>query len=255
MRTIQCVVEYDGANYAGWQIQLNAITIQGLIEQALLQVTGRKTTVVGASRTDAGVHSIGQVAAFRTDSYLSDEVLQRALNANLPRDIRLRQTRTAPDDFHPRLKAKSKTYRYVISCSKETPFFLTPYMWSLYYPLNPDLMRQGAQWLIGQHDFSSFRASGCSSKTPIKIITAIDILPISEVDFLTIQYSLPAIVIKIEGVSFLRYMVRNIVGLLVEIGRERLNPDDAFTILEKKDRRIAPATAPAKGLFLEKIEY
>ncbi len=255
MRNIKINIQYDGTEYSGWQIQVKEATIQGLLEKAILKITDENSRVIGAGRTDAGVHALDQVAAFKTNSHLDPPTLLRALNANLPLDIRIINTEEADDDFHPRYRAKYKTYSYIISHSESHSVFLRRYSWNMSYNLNTNAMLQAAGHLIGKQDFSSFRASGCSSKHPVREIMDIQISKSDSINFMTFQFNTPVIKISITANAFLRHMVRNIVGTLFEIGRDRMPPEKMVEILNAKDRAAAGQTAPACGLFLEKMVY
>jgi tRNA pseudouridine38-40 synthase len=255
MRNIKINIQYDGTEYSGWQIQVRETTIQGLLENAILKVTDKHSRVIGAGRTDAGVHALDQVAVFKTDSHLDPPTLLRALNANLPLDIRIINAEEADEDFHPRYRAKHKTYSYIISPSESHSVFLRRYSWNMSYSLNTDAMVQAAGYLIGKQDFSSFRASGCSSRHPVREIIDIQISKSELIDFMTFQFNTPSIKISITANAFLRHMVRNIVGTLFEIGRDKIPADNILDILNAKDRRVAGQTAPACGLFLEKMVY
>ena len=255
MRNIRLILQYDGTDYLGWQIQAREGTIQEVVEKAVHSVTRECLRVTGAGRTDAGVHAIQQVASFKTKSNLEPDVLSRAINANLPDNIRVINTKECSADFHPRYSAKSKTYSYIISHRGFCPVFLRRYSWQLPYQLDCGLMRKAAKYLIGRHDFSCFRASGCSSKNPVRRIIDIKISGVSSIDFMTFNFNVPVIKIRIEADAFLRHMVRNIVGTLVEVGRGKIPPTKIKEILESKDRRLSGPTAPAQGLFLEKIVY
>ena len=256
MRHIKLTIQYDGTAYSGWQIQKKETTIQGLLEDAIFTVTGEKLRITGAGRTDAGVHALEQVAAFRTQSDLMPDVFFRALNANLPEDIRIVDVEECSANFHPRYGTKNKTYSYLISFYYGAyAVFLKRYSWQIPCRLNCDSMREAADHLIGRHDFSSFRASGCSSKNPVREVTKIEISEYDSFDFLAFTFNTPVIKISIQANAFLRHMARNIVGTLVEAGRRRIPPGKMTEILEAKDRCAAGKTAPACGLFLEKINY
>ena len=230
-------------------------TIQGLLEKALFTITGGHTRVTGAARTDAGVHALEHVAAFKTASAHEPGVFMRAFNANLPYDIRVIHAEEVLEDFHPRYSAKNKTYSYVISHPGEYAVFLRRYSWQVPYKLNCEAMKEAALFLHGRHDFSSFRASGCSAKNPVREIYGIDIQTFDKIDFMTFTFNAPVIKISIQANAFLRHMARNIVGTLVEAGRGKMPPEKMKEILGAKDRSAAGKTAPACGLFLEKIEY
>jgi len=257
MRHIRLLLQYDGSDYSGWQVQIDKRTVQSLVENALHIVTSENPRVTGASRTDAGVHALEQTASFITGSSLDVDVIRRALNANLPKDIRIIEASECPDDFHPRYSAESKRYSYLITHSRYSSVFLRRYSWDLSYDLSGALekMREASYYLKGEHDFSSFRASGCGSKTAVRRILNIEVSESSSIDFMTFSINAPIIKINIKGNAFLRYMVRNIVGTLVDVGRGRTTPSGIKDILGSKDRGCAGITAPARGLFLEKVNY
>ncbi len=248
-------MEYEGTCYVGWQVQPNGLSIQQLIEEAVFRVTRKKTRVTAAGRTDAGVHALGQVAVFHTQSRLSEDVLLRALNANLPSDIRILQVESAPEDFHPRYGAGGKRYTYFIQDQPRPSVFLKRWTHHLSSPLDLDAMKEGMKCLVGRHDFSSFRAAGCASKHPVRNITKISVErnPLSSIMGLTLGARL--IKITVEADALLRHMVRNIAGLAVEVGRGKIAPEEVRRILELRDRRFSGPTAPACGLFLERIFY
>ncbi len=255
MRNIKLLLQYDGSDYSGWQIQKKQKTVQSLVTDAVTAVTKERVRLTGAGRTDAGVHAFGQVAVFKTRADLKPAVFLRAINANLPQDIRVIRAAECPADFHPRFSAKAKTYSYIISNAGHYSVFLRRYSWHMPYKLNCMAMRKAAKLLIGRHDFACFRASGCSSKHPVRTIMKIHISEMSSIGFMGFKFKSPIIKISIKADAFLRYMVRNIVGMLVEVGRGRITYDRVGDILDLKDRRNSGPTAPAQGLFLEKIEY
>ncbi len=261
VRNIKLTLQYDGTNYSGWQIQKTEKTIQSLIEDAIFSVTEERVKVIGAGRTDAGVHALEQVAVFKTQSRLEPNVLLRAINANIPHDIMIIGVSECTADFHPRYSAKSKTYSYIISYTGAYPasqggsVFLRKWSWQIPYKLNCDSMSDASNFLIGKHDFSCFRASGCSSKNPIRTVGKIEISETPSTGFMGFTFGVPVIRISVRADAFLRHMVRNIVGTLVEVGRGKIPPLKIKEILESKDRQASGPTAPACGLFLEKIEY
>ena len=255
MRNIKLIIQYDGTDYSGWQVQVKEATIQGLLEKALFTVSGEQTRIKGTGRTDAGVHALEQVAAFSTGSDLEPDVFVRAFNANLPDDIRVISAEHVSEDFDPRYNAANKTYSYMLSGVGPYSVFLKRYSWHMPYQLNCESMNSAAGYLIGKHDFSSFRASGCSSKNPVRKIIDIKVQQMNYIDFMSFRFEVPIIKISIQATAFLRHMARNIVGTLFEIGRGKIQPEKIKDILEAKDRRKAGKTAPACGLFLEKIEY
>ncbi len=255
MRQLKIIVQYDGTDFSGWLIQKKGTTIQGLLEHAVLTFTGKFSRVTGASRTDAGVHALEQVASFRTLSSLDDHTIVRALNANLPLDIRVLHAEEVSDDFHPRYSPNNKTYSYMITTQGPYSLFLRKYSWTVPYTLNISAMKHAAEYLLGKQDYTSFRAAGCSSKNQIREITELDITSSGFVDFIGFRFNSPIIKINIRANAFLRHMVRNIVGTLVETGGGKKSPEFMKELIELKDRRMAGQTAPACGLFLEKIEY
>jgi tRNA pseudouridine38-40 synthase len=255
MRYIRLLIEYDGTRYLGWQSQTSGGTIQDILVETIRGITGENVRLTGASRTDAGVHALGQTAAFATESALTDAVIMRALNAKLPRDIRIIEAHETDRGFHPRYNATKKSYLYLISSGKKQSAFLFPYLWDVRMGLDIDAMKDAAVHLSGRHDFSSFMGSGCGSKTQVRTVHALDIATCSEMSFMTASISGDFIRIRIEADAFLRHMVRNIVGTLVEAGRKKISPSAARDILLACDRQKAGPTAPAKGLFLERIIY
>ena len=255
MKKIKLLLEYDGTAYQGWQIQKNGLTIQGIIEETIQRITEKQARVISASRTDAGVHALSQVIAFRTESCLSPETIKRALNALLPRDIRVLNAIRVDDSFHPRHDAKRKSYFYIISNQRESPAFLYRYTWLVQYPLNHTHMRKAARILIGKHDFSSFRGTGSSTKNNVRIIFSLKIEEFEKIEFMTSSIKGKFVKIRIEADGFLRHMVRNIAGTLVEIGRGRIPVSRMEEILKSRDRRLAGLTAPPNGLFLDRIVY
>jgi tRNA pseudouridine38-40 synthase len=255
MRNIKLTIQYDGAAYSGWQTQPNGATIQGELEACLERITGVTTPITGAGRTDAGVHALAQCAAFLSDSRLSPEVFREALNAGLPGDIRILEAEEADPGFHARFSATGKSYVYIISANRITSPFLARYCWRLPYRLDVEAMREAAACLLGYHDFSAFRGSGCGAKTPLRTLRTAEIETRDRMGFMPFSIGGAFIVLRFEGDAFLRHMVRNMVGSLVEVGRGKLGTKDIPEILGKRDRNLAGPTAPAQGLFLEKIYY
>lgn len=244
MRTLKLVIEYDGTNYCGWQIQGTDPTIQGVLEQALAKVLDGPVRVSGAGRTDAGVHALGQVASFRTSSQLPCDALQRALNSLLPRDVVVQAVQDAPSDFHARYSALGKVYTYRILNRPLPSALRRRYVWHVPSPLDLDAMAAAAASLRGKHDFSSFRAAGSEVKTSERTLTEA-----------TMAWAGDEIVLSFTADGFLRHMVRNIVGTLVEVGRRRRTPGEIVGILEARDRRVAGMTAPPQGLYLVQVLY
>ena len=255
MRNIRLTIQYDGTDYSGWQVQQNGTTIQELLENAVNTATSEDIRITGAGRTDAGVHAFDQVAVFKTSSKLENQVMRNALNAHLPLDIRVTNITEVPDDFHPRYNAKNKTYSYLISRTGPYSIFLRRYSWQMVRQLDHASMKKAAGYLLGKNDFSSFQASGCSAKHPVREIIQIDIDELKSIGFMGFTLDAPMMKISIKANAFLRHMARNIVGTLVEVGKGRLQPDYMIELLEFKNRDKAGPTAPSCGLFLEKISY
>lgn len=255
MRNIRLTIQYEGTNYSGWQAQPNETTIQGLLQEAIKKITGEDPKIIAAGRTDAGVHAIGQVAAFMTNSQLAADVIKTALNANLPEDIRITNASDTHTDFHPRYDAKSKVYFYIISNSHMVSPFLSRYVWRIPHKLDSKAMHQAIGLLEGRQDFSSFRASGCSAKTSTRTVLDTKVEKLEALDFMTVPLEGDFLRITIEADAFLRHMVRNIVGTVVEVGRSKFKAEHLRAIILSKDRKNAGPTAPAKGLFLERVNY
>jgi tRNA pseudouridine38-40 synthase len=244
-RTVKLVIQYDGTDFVGWQRQGRGVSIQGLIEDALARIDGAPVVVHGAGRTDAGAHALGQVASARLVSATPDGTLLRAMNANLPDSIRIVEAATVPDGFHARFSAKGKAYEYRIWNGPVVPPFTRLYAWHVTGRLNLEAMREAALAVPGEHDFAGFRGAGAVNHTTVRRITSAGwrVQP----DGL--------LVFDIEGTGFLRYMVRSLVGMLVEIGRGQRPLSDMAERLAVPDRSAAGRTAPARGLFLVKVAY
>jgi tRNA pseudouridine38-40 synthase len=255
MKKIKLLLEFDGTAYQGWQIQKKGATIQSVIEERILRITGEQSRLVSASRTDAGVHALAQVAVFRTASRLEPEVIKNALNALLPHDIRILDVSEVKDSFNPRDSAIKKSYFYIIANQRESSVFLYRYSWLVIQHLDIKSMTEAVQVLIGTHDFSSFRGTGSSTKNPVREVFSLSMERFDKIDFMTASIKGNFLKIRIEANGFLRHMVRNIVGTLVEIGRGRISADRMGEILKSHDRRLAGPTALANGLFLERIVY
>jgi len=249
MRNIKLTIEYEGTNYAGWQIQPRAQnakrkTIQETIEKTLRKILQEKIKIIGSGRTDAGVHALGQVANFKTNSGIALDKLQKAMNALLPDDIAVAKIEEAHPDFHSRFQAKSKFYRYTILNKKYPAVFLRSQAYFYPCPLDVNLMRNEAKCLLSEHDFSSFQARDKKEHNSIRKIKQINI-----------KNTRGLISIDIEASGFLYNMARNIVGTLIEIGRGRLPKGSMKNILLSRDRTKAGPTAPARGLCLIKVDY
>lgn len=244
MPTYKLTIEYDGTAYAGWQRQLNQPTVQRTLEEALFQISQLTTPTVASGRTDAGVHALGQIVSFRSDKRLSPEEWTRSLNGVLPKDVCVHKTECVPDTFHARYSAKQKTYEYRILNHPIRPVLHYLRVWHIPKPLDLSALREGATFLRGQHDFSSFEGSPTDNENPI-----------CHMHQVTIQAELPMIRLTFQADRFLKQMVRALVGTLVEIGHGKRNPTDMKAILEAKDRRVAGKTAPPHGLYLLKVDY
>ncbi len=255
MKYISLLIEYDGTRYLGWQSQTSGGTIQDILVEVISGITGEKVRLTGASRTDAGVHALGQMAVFGTESRLEPDVIMRAMNARLPRDIRVLGCRETDSSFHPRYYALKKSYFYLIAAGRSHSAFLYRYLWEVRADLDADSMTRAAAQLLGEHDFSSFMGSGCGSKTQVRTIYSLDVTRCGEMHFMSASFRGDFIRIRVEANAFLRHMVRNVVGTLVEVGKGKISDQAVTEILRSCDRKNAGPTAPARGLFLERITY
>lgn len=244
MKRVKLTIAYDGTNYCGWQIQPNGITVEEVLNKAITKVTGTPTKVIGASRTDSGVHALANVAVFDTESQIPGNRMCHALNQKLPEDIVVTQSEEVPLDFHPRYCDTRKTYEYhivnermVIPTKRLTNYFVS-------FDLDIEKMREATAYIIGTHDFASF----CNIKTDVEDT----VRTIYELD---IMEENKEITIRITGNGFLYNMVRIIVGTLVRVGRGFYEPEEVRDILDAKCRTEAGVTAPPQGLFLVNIEY
>ena len=244
MKRVKLVVAYDGTNYCGWQIQENGITIEEVLNKTISDLVGEPIAVIGASRTDSGVHAMGNVAVFDTESRIPAEKMSFALNQRLPEDIRIQHSCEVPLDWHPRYCDTRKTYIYRILNRR----FAIPterlYSHFFYYPLNVEHMQQAADYLVGEHDFKSF----CTPRTQV-------LSTVRTIYYIQIQKEGDMISITINGNGFLYNMVRIIVGTLLKVGTGLYPPEHVKEILDAKDRRIAGPKAEACGLTLQEIEY
>jgi len=245
MRNFKMIVEYDGTAYRGWQRQENGLTIQQVLEGAIQLITGEKVTVIGSGRTDAGVHALNQVAHFKSNSLLPVNNIYRGMNSVLPPDIVVKELDEVTDDFHAQHDVKSKVYVYKICNQRLRPVLGRNYFWFIHFPLDLERMRKAAQFLISTHDYSCFCATGTHVKDRVRTIIDIEIKTCND----------GLIEIKLESHGFLKYMVRNIIGTLVEVGRGKRKPEEMKAIIESRNRKIAGVTAPACGLFLKEVKY
>ena len=281
MKRVKLIVAYDGTNYHGWQVQPNAKTIEGELNRVLTQLTGEKIQVTGASRTDAGVHALGNVAVFDTVSKIPAEKFSYALNQRLPEDIVIQSSLQVADDFHPRHCDCRKTYEYdILNRTFPLPAYRnTAYF--LYGDLDLDAMRKACQAFLGEHDFASFCAAGAQVQTTVRTIYSLEVLeqplavtgrgskPASEVtgadpicqptETAAVEQSQRSperlMTIRVRGNGFLYNMVRIIAGTLVEVGRGHIRPEEIEGIIAACDRAKAGPTAPARGLRLVEIKY
>lgn len=244
MKRVKLVVAYDGTNYCGWQVQINGITVEEVLNKTLSELCGEDIQVIGASRTDSGVHALGNVAVFDTESRIPGEKFSFALNQRLPEDIRIQESCEVAADFHPRFCDTIKTYEYMILNRRFDMPTKRLYTTFVYYPLDLEKMRQAAECLVGEHDFKSFCSTRTQIENTVRTITALDI-----------EKSGDMITIRISGNGFLYNMVRIIVGTLLKIGLGIWPPECMQEILDAKDRSKAGPKAEAKGLTLVKIEY
>jgi len=242
--TFKLVLEYDGTQYHGWQVQPNLSTIQGTLEATIRKVAQHEVPVTAAGRTDAGVHALGQVAHFSTTARLTAEEWLRALNGLLPSDIAVQALEEVPDAFHARYSAKSKLYRYRIFARVQRSALSRSKILHYPYPLDLDAMEVACRPLIGTHDFTSFQGSQTDNENPVCTVTR-----------LTVDRFGDEVIFEVEANRFLKQMVRNIVGTLLEVGRGKMQAGEIAGILAAKDRTKAGPTAPAHGLYLVKVDY
>lgn len=251
MRNIKLTLAYDGAKFHGWQMQPGIPTIQGALADAVQKITQERSAIHGASRTDTGVHALGQVASFKTRSGLSAAELQRALNALLPPEIRIVAAEEMGPEFHARWQSLEKTYHYRIFRGAVLPPFEYRRMLHYPYPLDEEAMSAAAKHFVGEHDFSSFAASSGSEETdrdrsPMRVVCRSEIVRDAAREEMTYV---------ITGKSFLRYMVRKIVGTLLDVGRGKLKAEDIERLFEARDRSLSGPTAPPEGLYLVRLKY
>lgn len=245
MRNIKLTIEYDGKEFNGWQKQPTKLNIQGTIEQAIKIVTGEEVDLAASGRTDAGVHALGQVANFKTNSNIPIDKIAIALNSNLKKSIIIISAEEVVERFHSRLTCKKKTYRYVINNSEFSSAIYRNLETHIPQKLNVIKMKEAAKYFEGEHDFKAFKASGTSSKSSVRTIYKAEVK----------QMPNNRIYIELTGNGFLYNMVRIIVGTLVEVGVEKIQPEDVVKIIDSKDRNLAGKTLPPNGLYLVEVEY
>ena len=244
MRRIRLTVAYDGTNYCGWQIQPNGITIEEVLNKAICKLTGEEIQVIGASRTDSGVHARGNIAVFDTESRIPAERFSYALNQRLPKDIVVVKSDEVDLNWHPRYQDTLKTYEYHIINTKVPIPTERLYNYFVSFDLDVGQMRRGAAYLEGEHDYKSFCGNPKMKKSTIRIVDKIEV-----------RRSKGYIYFTFHGTGFLQNMVRILVGTLLEVGKGKIPPEQVKEILEAKDRQQAGPTAPAEGLCLIKVDY
>ena len=250
MRNFKLVLSYDGSEFAGWQVQPDAVTIQGTLASAIGRVTGEKVLPQGSGRTDAGVHALAQVASFASDSPIPAANLLKALNDVLPGSIRVLAAMEVPAEFHARHSARGKTYRYRMYRREICPPFLARYVWHYPFPLDETAMRDAAGAVVGEHDFTSFAAVD-----PERGREEEGVSNVRRIFASGWERQGDELVYIVRGNGFLHHMVRNLVGTFVLVGKGTLQVEDVKKILEAKNRSTAGATAPASGLYLVEVEY
>ena len=245
MRNIKLTIEYDGKDFNGWQKQPTKLNIQGTIEQAIKQITGEDIELNASGRTDAGVHALGQVANFKTNSKIPIEKFAIAINSKLKRSIVIKKAEEVDERFHSRLSCKRKTYRYIINNSLEGTAIYRNLETHIPQKLDVEKMKQGAKYFEGEHDFKAFKASGTSSKSSVRTIYKAEV------------FEMPnnRIYIELTGNGFLYNMVRIIAGTLVDVGTGKIQPEDIKKIIESKDRSLAGKTLQPNGLYLLNVKY
>ena len=244
MRNIKLIIEYDGKSFNGWQKQPNKLNIQGEIEKAIGEITGEKIDLIASGRTDAGVHSLGQVANFKTNSAIDIEKIPYAINSKLKKSIVIKSAEEVPEKFHSRYSVHSKTYRYTINNSKFGTALYRDMEYHFPIELDEEKMQEAAKFFEGQHDFKAFKASGTSSKSSVRTIYKAKV-----------ERKQDRVIIELTGNGFLYNMVRIIAGTLIDVGIGKINPETIKEIIEKKERKNAGKTLPARGLCLLKVDY
>jgi tRNA pseudouridine38-40 synthase len=245
MPRIKLTLEYDGTHYVGWQIQENGPSVQGRIQRALAELLGESITITGAGRTDSGVHAAGQVAHFDAPRPLPLKAYWMGLNGMLPDDIAVLSAEEVDPAFDARRWARGKRYRYRIGNRRSRSPMRRFTHWEIFQPLDLDAMRKGAELLVGEHDFQSFRAADCQSPTSVRKLNRVELS----------RAGADELVLDVEGTAFLKHMVRNIAGSLADVGRGKRPPSWVGEVLAAHDRTLAGATAPPQGLTLLEVLY
>ncbi len=244
MRNIKLTIEYDGKEFNGWQKQPNKLNIQGNLEKVISDITKEDIEIIGSGRTDAGVHALGQVANFKTNSNIPIEKFAIAINSRLKKSIVVKKAEEVPERFHSRYNCKKKTYRYVINNSETGSAIYRNLEYNIKIPLNVEKMQEAAKYFVGEHDFSAFKASGTSSKSSVRTIYSAKVTKDGE-----------RIYIELTGNGFLYNMVRIISGTLVEVGLGKIKPEEIAEIIDSKNRQNAGKTLPPYGLYLVEVNY
>jgi tRNA pseudouridine38-40 synthase len=244
MTRIAVGLEYDGSSFSGWQQQCDAPSVQAALQEALSAVCNHPVEVIAAGRTDAGVHAREQVVHFDSDAGRAERALLLGANSNLPPAVALRWVRQVPEHFHARYSAQARCYRYCILNRGARSALSHNRAAFVYHPLQVEPMIEAARMLIGLHDFSAFRAAECQAKSPVRNLMQLDVRRLG--DF---------VLLEVTANAFLHHMVRNIAGMLIHVGRGQAPPQIAAELLAGRDRRVAPATAPAGGLYLWRVHY
>lgn len=262
MRNLKLTLSYDGTDFSGWQVQPDAVTVQGTLASAIGRITGEKVLPQGSGRTDAGVHALAQVATFSTESSVPAENFLKALNDILPASVRVFEVDEVPAEFHARHAARAKTYRYRIYRESICPPFLARYVWHYPYPLDEEAMARAAGLVAGEHDFTSFAAvdpdRGRDDTPPSHVSPATNATPATNVRKIFSSAwarSGEELVYTVRGSGFLHHMVRNLAGTFILVGKGTLQAADVSRILEASSRSAAGPTAPASGLYLVSVEY
>lgn len=245
MPRLKLTLEYDGTDFVGWQVQPNGRSVQAVVERAVAELLGAPHPVSAAGRTDSGVHATGQVVSFHTARELPLKAYLKGLGSLLPEDVAVVSAEEVSEDFDPRRWSLGKRYRYRISNRPTRAPLWRRTHWALFAPLDVEAMREASRPLVGRHDFSAFRASDCEATHAVRELRALELQgePRGELQLV------------VEGTAFLKHMVRNLVGTLVEVGKGKRPPGWVREVLESKDRRLAGQTAPPQGLVLERVFY
>ena len=244
MRNIKLIIEYDGKGFNVWQKQPDRLNIQGEIEKSIEEITGEKVDLTASGRTDAGVHSLGQTANFKTDSKIPTEKFAKAINSRLKKSIVIKSAEEVDEKFHSRYSVKSKTYRYIINNSENGTAIYRGLEYHVPMKLDYEKMNEAIKYFIGEHDFKAFKASGTSSKSSVRKILDGSVRKEGE-----------RVIIEVTGTGFLYNMVRIISGTLLDVGLGKIKPEDIPSIIESKDRTKAGKTLPAHGLYLLQVNY